>query len=757
MRHAPRKGERPGIYNPPFQSRPPRAKWGWFSCARPDIIPGLLTPFADDSLRAVLRRHALVFLALSLALRVQAGPTGLLGAPEPAPNLVPPVITATEVDTDFNGDSDAVGAVVWRQDLLQVTADAMHYQRSGNVVSARGHVTMTQGEERLLADTVEFHRSDGSFTARNVRLTPRYPIVIQGSSAEGHGREIIIHDAIVTYTDPGSWKPSIKARTVIYEQGHYLRMVRSMVGLSGLEIVPLGSVGEKLNQAVSESILSFYAGYRSFLGASVGAGLHDPVFEDGRIGGDAEWYSKHGFLAGPAASYINPAEDVTDTLRTGFIQDHGQRLDDVLGNPIPADRGYATWQHQQDWDNGWSLNADVNWWKDSDVIRDFDPKQFYPVQTPDNFLEALYAGQNDFAWVFARLRPDSFIDAQGRLPEVGYAVAPVAIGGGFYERLSASAADLAETPPTGGPKLSEERLDAFYGLSRPVALSPWATFTPVAGARITDYLDTQGAVNDGSYLRALGELGFDAVAHASGTFDYTNPTWDIAGLRHLLTPEITYRYIPDAAAGQDRIPEIDRQTFTTYLTPLELGDVRNLDQLEPENTLRLGLDNILQTRDAGYGSRNLVNLNVADDLNFTRTANEPDFSDLHTELAVTPAHWLEFDLGQVFSPRTLNQREFDSSLILRDADLWTLQIANDFLKHEDNAYLLNATLRITEQFQALLFLEYDARTHIFGQRAIGLVQNLVNTWRVEYLLTLNGGPNREGRLGFQMEVDVFRF
>lgn len=709
------------------------------------------------------------------------------GPPEAAANLTQPDISAPtgELTEQFNGDVDVTGGAIWRQGPLLVTADRLHYDHRYNLITARGHVTMTDREERLLADYFEFHRADSSFLARNIRIEPRYPIIIQGQWAEGRGRTITIHHAIVTYTDPGHWKPSIKAREIVYEPGHYLKTVRSLIGLSGMEILPLGSIRENLNQAISESILSFDLGYRSYLGAIVGLGVHYPVLGNGRVGGDVAWFTKRGLMAGPAFSYSDTDENVTDTFVSGVVNDHGDRADDsvpqspgpdgvippapavldprgydVLDNPVPERREYASWTHQESWDNdNLTLDGEFNYWSDSDVTRDFFPRQFYDLQTPDNFLEALYSGQDDFAWAFTRYRPDNFVDVQQRLPEIGYAVSPTAIGDGFYERMDATMDVLRDQSPLGGPLLADDRLNAFYELSRPIDYAPLAAvFTPVAGGMLTDYSNTQGAAVGGGYLRPLGELGFDATAEASGTFNYQNSTWDIDGLRHLVEPELSYRFVPNADEGQDRIPAIDVPTFTTYLNPLELGDQRYLDQLEPENTLRIGLDNILQTRDPGYGSRNLIDLDVADDVNFVRTPGEPDFSDIHTELQFTPAHWIEYDLAQVFSPSTFNQREFESTLILRNGDLWTLQLASDYLQHEDNAYLLDYTQRINEQYEAFVLLEYDVHAHAFAESAVGINQNLVNTWSLRYLLNINAGPNRYGRsVGLEVEADVIRY
>lgn len=655
-----------------------------------------------------------------------------------------------------NGETIVKGSCQWRDGPLLLTADEFHYRQQSDTLTAIGNVVFTRGDGRLLADWLEYNRTDGSFHAKNLRLG-RYPYYIEGESAEGSKGEVVVHNATVSYTEPGRWKPSVKAQTIVYSPGHELRMVRSFVGLHSVEFFPVAKFRQVLNEPMLASYLSLDAGYRSNLGGILDLGLHLPIFEGAKVGGDLGLYTKRGFMFGPSGTYASADGGWTDDLESGFIRDHGNRMTDDLGRPIRSDRGFLDWHHHQDLAENLTLTGDINWWRDSYVVRDFRPKEFTPVESPDNTLEAVYTAQNAFASVFARFQPNSWEAVQERLPEARFDLLPTAIGAGFVERFNASAVSLIERPPGGGQELKSDRFDAFYGLSRPIAPAQWLTLTPVAGARITDYIDTTGAATSGGYVRTLGEVGFDAVLRGSGTFAYQKPAWGIDGLRHLVTPTLSYRYIPEADSGQSKIPAIDRQAFTTYLTPLDLGDIRSIDDLHPLNTLRLGVSNILQTRDPTYGSRNLAALNIADDFNFRRTQAEPDFSDLHTELALTPANWIEWDVAEIFSARNLGLREFDSGLVLKDGNAWSLQVAVDFLRHEDNDYLLNGRVRLTEEFDALLLLEYGARQRRFNQAAVGLVQNLANTWRIRYMFTHNGGPNREGRFGFTVELDVFRY
>ena len=224
-----------------------------------------------------------------------------------------------------------------------------------------------------------------------------------------------------------------------------------------------------------------------------------------------------------------------------------------------------------------------------------------------------------------------------------------------------------------------------------------------------------------------------------------------------MTPRLLYRYIPEADKGQVYIPPIDRQTFTTYLPPLDLGDLRNIDQLHATNTARLELDNTLQTRDPIYGSRDLVVLNFASDFHLNRKPGDPDISELHTEFAFMPARWLQYDIYTSFAPQTFTMKEFNSGLTLHDGDQWSLRLANNCLRHQLDDVFVEARWRVNEAYEAIGRIHYDFRTDRFNEQFYGIRQNLSNLWIVEYAVTLYDGPRRESRFGFNVQVQALAF
>ncbi|MEO5957684.1 MAG: LPS assembly protein LptD, partial [Opitutaceae bacterium] len=672
-------------------------------------------------------------------------------------------LQAPKQETTFDGDTVASGGITIGDGDVLITASELTGNLLRGPVTLTGNVVLTRRTIRLLADRLTYNQRDGSFSAERVRLGSD-PYYVEGSSASGTRTEITITQAKVTYGEPGLLQPTLSADSFTVSTDKRVRSENALVGIGSARALPIPKFEHNL-AAPFIPFADLNGGYRSSLGVFLEAGVQVPLSSQWRIGGDLGVYTSRGIMAGPSLAYGNPTggSNARGSFRSGYIQDHGDRETDVLGRAVPVERAFLEWQHEQKLAENLTLNAQLNWWKDSEVVRDFRSRAFFRVQEPDTFVESVYAGKNYFVSAFARFQPNTFHRVQERLPEVRFDLLPLAVGGGFYERFEASAAVLREDPPLGGPRLRSDRLDAYYALARPIAPAEWLSLTPIAGGRITHYANTVGALRKGSYTRLLGEIGLDASLRASGTFAYKNERWKIDGLRHLVTPRLSYRYIPEGGKGLDRIPAIDRRArldrtdYLPYLQPLGLGEQRNLDDLRRTNTLRLGIDNILQTRDPAHGSRDLAVFDVATDLRFQRQPGEREFSEVHTDLALMPTSWLQLDLYQSFTPRTMSLRELNTGLTLRDGREWSVRFSNNFLRDELHDYAIDGRLRINEAFEFLTRLHYDVRKRRFNEQAYGLSQNLGNTWLLSYIVTLYSGPRRESHFGLRIQIDTVRF
>lgn len=683
----------------------------------------------------------------------------------------------TSGSADRQETSLRTGETVWagnaRLDYgdVRLTADEIRFNRNTHVAVALGHAIVTRGSRRLLADQITYHLDTGEFETGDVRMGD-YPVYLSGSSAHGTIERVQIENASVTVPEPGLLVPTLHAARLFFTTNRKMHAEHASVGIGSVRPVALSGLDHDARRPLISNV-SFTGGYRRSLGVYSEATLHVPVNDDVHLGADLGLYSSRGIMFGPSGSYdgTRNLSNFQGSFHSGFIHDYGDRKNDVLGRPVPPNRGFVEWEHQQHIGDRVTISGELNYWRDSEVVRDFRPRDFFGVQEPDTYVDSTYAGDNYFVSLFARFQPNSFQVVQQRLPELRFDLLPLALGGGFYEQFNASIVALQEdalpvspVAPTPQPERRSDRFDAYYGLSRPLRPTDWLTFTPVAGGRLTYYTDRTGTTRptNGDYTRTLGEIGFDAEMHASAVFDYKNPRWKIDGLRHLLTPRISYRYIPEADKGTPYIPQIDRQSFSTYLQPLGLGAVRNIDDLHATNTLRIGLDNTLQTRDAVYGSRDLVRLNIANDFRFERLAGQRKVSEIHSEFAVMPARWLEFGVYQSFSPQDFTLHEFNTGVTVRDGDDWTVRFSSNFLRDESihrglDDYFLQGEKRLNEVYDAVVHLRYDARLQQFIEQIYGIRQTIGNTWRIQYAVSLYGGQRRESRFGLNIRVDAVRF
>ena len=634
-----------------------------------------------------------------------------------------------------------------------LVAAEIRYNQETGIANARGGITLTRGAIRILAETGEYSTGDGIVRLRNVKAGMS-PVYISAESAEGTVREFTFTNAVVNYGEPGPMTPRVTSRRITWKPGERIATESAGLRIGSFPLFGIPGFERRVGDTLFD--LSLKAGYRSRLGPYVNVTALAPVSEDLSLGAGVGLFGSRGVLIGPAANYghTDGTSSVRGRLRSGYVSDGGRRETDILGDPIDSNRGFVEWRHQQTSGN-FSLTGYLNYWSDSEVIRDFNRSEFSQLQQPDTFLEAAYATDSFIFSAFLRPQPNPFHPIQQRLPEIRLDLLPTPVLGGIIHRGSASAVRLREDAIRTGTDLESDRLDFHYGLSRPFAVAPWLTFTPVAGGRVTHYSDvTDGS---GTYTRYISELGADIRARAWREFDYKNETWGIDGLRHIVEPFAQYRVMPSAGNGSEKLVMIDRNVFGTRLQPLGLGDIRSIDDMRDLNVLRVGIDQRLQTRDGNGGSRDLASLILAIDHNFRRDPGIERQSKLQIEASVSPVRWLRFDAYSRLDIDNPSLEELNTGVSIFDGRYWSVGAATHFLKGDLEEYDLRVTRRINEEFSVGARFRYDARESSLYEQTYSLRQNIRNQWAVEYQVSWHERLRRESGFHFRIVVDLLRF
>jgi len=642
---------------------------------------------------------------------------------------------------DKTGDLIATENARLSYDGWLLTANEIRYNETTGEAMASGDVVIMKDAYRLVADSVRYWPREKRAELTRFRLG-QPPVHVAGDHAEGGIDSLTMENAAVYYGEPDKLAPRATADEIRYFKDDRIEADRLIVRLG---VVPVFfAPGISGDVELGDYYLEASLGYSSELGAFAGIGIAVGVGHDIDLGGSLEYFSKRGLLWGPIVRY-RPRKNEnwpTGDFRFNTINDGGDRGVDALGQPIDARRYIGEWKHLQELGTRTSLTILGNVWSDSEVTRDFRQSLFDESQQPDNYLEAAYRGSNYIVSLLGRFDPNDFYPVTERLPEVRFDLMPTNLGYDFLHEVQLSAAKLETTDHSDDTHLKSDRFDAYYGISRAIVPNKWLTLTPVAGGRVTHYDKTVN--NSGGYTRWLGEIGFDADIKSFANFDFEDKVWDLNGLRHLMDTKIQYRYIPEAGKGKPVIPVIDREVFSTALQPMTLAEIRpTLDDLYETNTLRIGFDNILQTRHEEYGSRDLVNLYLAGDIQFSKRPGDDDFSSIYAFLGLTPAPWLQCKFFTRLNPnQNFRVEELNTEVWLIDQEYWRLGIGTEFLKHQFQQYTLNASYRINDTFSVQGNIRYDAKTSILNELSVRIAQNIRNLWVVEYGFTVYDGPRR---------------
>ena len=126
----------------------------------------------------------------------------------------------------------------------------------------------------------------------------------------------------------------------------------------------------------------------------------------------------------------------------------------------------------------------------------------------------------------------------------------------------------------------------------------------------------------GSRFRFAGELGLEASTKIYNTWQDVRSSWlELDGLRHVMRPYLNYTFIPKPTVSRDYLYYFDE-----------------IDRIDEQNFLRIGLDNRLQTR-SGNTVRDYLTMENYWDLHFNRGGDEDNLShvgDFCTILTATP-------------------------------------------------------------------------------------------------------------------------
>lgn len=662
----------------------------------------------------------------------------------------------------------------------RIRADRITYYQKLSLADARGNVAISRDGRRLIADRLSFESQENIFSVGIFR-TGQWPYYVSGISAGGTIENADIQGASLYYGNPSPYSLSVSSDEVRYvneEDGEYVSMDGATFRIGRIPFFYLPGYRHYLSDAAY--LLDINAGSDSELGYYLQTTSLFPVTSWLRTGANLDYYSKRGLLAGPTAQYVynSSSQNIVGALSTGAINDKGNQAErnvDALNRQIDSKRYFTEWRHKHHIGERLTATASASYWSDSDLTRDFRDDIFYENQLPDNFAELSYAGDNWIVSAFGRFRPNNFQLVQERTPEIRFDLLPIPVPNtGAYHRATASYVQLNEDFGRNSPGTTIEgksnRSDLTYRIEQPIQLANWLTLTPLAGARLTQYENQQidslapffsvplPTTLDSSFSREIYELGFDLEARAYANYPTFNKAWGIDGLRHLVRPTLRYRYYSDPD-DVNQIAAIDRQVFDLKRPLLDLSDLRNVDQISKTHLIRLGVENLFQTRSKDYGSRTLAALNFYQDIIFEKNLRydgdkEDSFNATWAELVLNPAPWLKFDLASRFKTESFTLEELRTGTTIKSGEIWQLGLSTYLLNKRIDQYRLDHIYLINERLSLLTDVNFDANSGKLTRVRVGLRTRIGSTWDLVYAITFREDARRESDVSFDIQLHL---
>lgn len=463
---------------------------------------------------------------------------------------------------------------------------------------------------------------------------------------------------------------------------------------------------------------------------------------------------KRGFGQGLDVEYDRPG--YFGDLLTYRIHDEGD--EDTGGQPITnRERSRVHYRHRHFLPERFQFDAEVNWLSDRNFLREYYEKEFKEEKPPETVAYLKKAGDHHQLTLTGKWRLNDFQTQTEYLPRAAYDVVfeplleePFLDTNVYYsQRTEVANVRLAVDEDQKRTRFLQGfdddaladidpdrivRTSTFHRVEMPIPLGP-AKLSPFHEVGFATFEETL-ADHDGDERFTAG-AGVALTTKLSRTFDVNIPRLKIRGIRHVITPRITYS-----------------NTYANTVDPDELIQFDRVDEVDELEVVRLELRNRFQTRGPS-GPVNLLDLDAKIDYfpdhqddnarSFARKkAARPGtfFDPLPDKEESQPWGNLDLELIARVSQRASLQGDleydfFESSVVVGNARVVTqlsptlrTSVGYRGVKGRKSLIIFGVEAGITEKWSALYDERYDFRTNESENRQL-VFRRTGHDWIIE--------------------------
>ena len=362
------------------------------------------------------------------------------------------------------------------------------------------------------------------------------------------------------------------------------------------------------HHTLSENIFTFELGYGSEWGAYALTKTTLPITENVDYITDINLYSERGVGVGQGFAWEFPK--AVGEFAAFYLKDqeHHARFDSP---EIGADRYRFKFEHIQNFTDTHYLNTKWNYLSDPAVLEEFFKREYRNHAQPENYASWVYGNSYVGSEVFVNKRLNDFYDNVDRA-EYSADLYRTRLGNSpFYLQSENTIAHLervhSETNTPFPNPYDSVRIDTANTLYMPQRYG-FMSLVPRVGYRATYYSKTK---NGNDELRQIPGAGLEVSFQATKVFS-ERERWYGKGLRHKIEPYADYIY-ENSSVSANQLLQFD-----------------DIDELDDENKVQIGLRNVLQTKRNGRLSR-FIDLDLYSYYLVEKNGAENDFEFLHID------------------------------------------------------------------------------------------------------------------------------
>lgn len=435
-------------------------------------------------------------------------------------------------------------------------------------------------------------------------------------------------------------------------------------------------------------------------------------------------------------------------------RDKSEDLSSDVNVPKVFERYLIRWRHK--WDIDKNTNVITEYYKITDskrmihgtqfnFLKDYFYREYERDELPLTYMQMHHLFSNSSLDVVVQPRVNRYYTQLEKMPEIKYTLPSSQIGNSrVYFENSSSFAALAQRdgiPATATSDVNETRFDTFNKVSFPLKLSVFK-LTPFVANETTYY---NADINDKTIApRTIFSSGTDLSTKFYKIFDVRTGFLglDINGLRHIITPTVTYNFRNSPTIPASNLRQIDSIDAITAAS----------------NSLTFQLQNKLQTKRAG-NTVDLLDFRINNSYTFKSSSNRDGgtLSDFLLYLDVIPYSWMNFRSDATFSRDNHKFSIINADINFGFGPERSLGIGERYIRGGSKETVLSFNWRLNPKWKFSLYERYqfgnqDNLSRGLREQQYSLVRDM-HCWVTE--MTLNIDKDRGQSLWVIFRLKAF--